>query len=248
MINDPVFYLVAIPAILLIGISKGGFGSGIGILAIPMLALVAGPIQTAAIILPILCTMDWIGVWAYRRLFDRENLRILLPAAVAGIAVGALTFRYVSEAALALLIGVIAVGFAVQALLGGAARRPPRGHSRVAGSVWGALSGYTSFIANAGGPPLSVYLLPQRLDKSLLVGTTVIFFTVVNLVKLPPYFHLGLFTRENLLTSLVLLPFAPMGMGLGIWLHNRVDGTLFYKLCYAFLIVSGGKLIWDALR
>lgn len=247
MIADWRFYALAVPAVLLMGISKGGFGAGIGVLSVPMLALVISPAQAAAIMLPILCVMDLMGLRAYRGQWDRRAMRILLPCAVLGIAVGALTFRWMNDRTLALIVGIVAVGFVLQAWTGAALRRVARPPGTAAGAVWGTLSGFTSFIANAGGPPLAMYLLPQRLDKTVFVGTTVVFFTIVNWVKLPPYLWLGLFTAENLLTALMLMPAAPLGMFLGLWLHGRVETTLFYRLSYGFLLVTGGKLIFDGL-
>lgn len=247
MISNPYFYLIAVPAVLITGISKGGFGVGLGILTVPLLTLVIGPIQAAAVILPILVLMDIVGVVAYRSDWDRANMRIMLPGALFGIAVGALTFRYVSERHLELLTGLIALGFTLQSLSGADRAAAPHGPSLATGSFWSAMSGFTSFIANAGSAPIQVYLLPQRLDKTLFVGTTVVFFAVVNFVKLGPYLWLGLLTNENLATSLVLLPLAPVGVWLGIWAHNRVSPVLFYRLCYLILVIVGGKLVWDGL-
>lgn len=247
MVSNPLFYWLAGPSILLLGVSKGGLGGGLGLLAMPVLSLVIGPAQTAAVMLPILCAMDVIGVAVYRRLWDAENMRIILPGAVVGIGIGALTFRFVSEQVLDVLVGTIAVGFAAQAWLGLGSSRAPRGPNFAAGSFWAALSGYTSCVANTGSPPLSIYLLPQRLDKTLYVGTTVIFFAIVNLLKLPAYLELGLFTPGNLATSLVLLPLAPVGMLLGVWAHKRLKSGLFYQICYVLLVATGSKLVWEGL-
>ena len=123
----------------------------------------------------------------------------------------------------------------------------PRAPDRRAGSFWAALSGFTSFVAHAGGPPLSVYLLPQNMDKTRFVGTTVIYFAFVNYLKLVPYSFLGQFSGENLLTSLILSPLAPLGMWLGIWLHRRIDEQLFYQTVYLMLAVVGLKLLYDGV-
>ncbi len=111
MIADPWFYLLAVPAILLVGISKVGCGGGLGVLAVPLMAIVVAPPTAAAVMLPILCVMDLIGVWAYRRSFDLANLRIMVPAAILGIGLGALTFGYMDQAMIRILIGLIAVIF-----------------------------------------------------------------------------------------------------------------------------------------
>lgn len=248
MITDPWFFVLAVPAVMLAGISKGGFGGGLGLLAVPLMALTISPIQAAAIMLPILCVMDLFGVWAYRGRYDRTNMRILIPASLIGIAIGTLSFQFLNVAAIRLIIGGIAVGFTLRYVLATRGSKPEaRGPSVARGTLWGAVSGFTTFVSHAGGPPLNVYLLPQRMDKTLYVGTTVFFYIFVNYVKLVPYTWLGLFTGQNFYTSLALLPLAPLGMGLGIWLHRRVPETLFYRLCYLFLFATGLKLLYDGV-
>jgi uncharacterized membrane protein YfcA len=247
LISDPLFYVVVIPAILLVGISKGGFGGGVGLIGTPMVALVTTPTRAAAILLPILCAMDIVGVVAYRRSWDPVNMRILIPGSVLGILLGTATFRYLDENLIRLLIGVLALAFVLRYWLAREAVAVATAPSRRAGSLWAALSGFTSFVAHAGGPPLSVYLLPQHMDKTLFVGTTVIYFAFVNYVKLIPYAWLGQFSGENLLTSLLLSPLAPLGMWLGIWLHRRIDEQLFYQSVYLMLALVGSKLLYDGL-
>lgn len=246
-IDDPLFYLVAIPAVLIVGIGKGGFAGGLGVLAVPMLALVSSPIQAAGIMLPILCVMDVTGVKAWLRRWDRQLMAKLLPSAVLGIVIGALTFRYVSEAFLEVLIGAMALLFSLRYWLGGRLRLRVSLPDRPARWLWSGMSGYTSFVAHAGGPPLMIYLLPKKLDKSVFVGTVTIYFAVVNYVKLIPYALLGQLSAENLGTSLLLVPAAVLGVKLGVWMHDRVDAVLFNKLMYVFLFGTGVKLLWDGV-
>ncbi|BBK32219.1 hypothetical protein EDC65_1019 [Stella humosa] len=251
MIADPWFYCLAIPALLFVGVSKGGLGAGAGILSVPLLSLAIPPTQAAGIMLPVLCVMDLIGLWSYRASHDGAKLVFLLPAALIGIALGTITFGWLSEAGIRLVIGAIAVLFVLRHAAGMLGRdharhRPPPG--RPAGIFWSAMAGYTSFVAHAGGPPLSVYLLPQNLHKTVFVGTTVVFFAVVNYAKLAPYWWLGQLVPGNLATSLVLLPLAPIGMGLGFWLHRRIDPVMFFRICHGLLLVTGVKLVWDGLR
>jgi len=246
--DDLWFYLLAVPAILLIGISKSGFGGGMGLLGVPLMALAVDPRMAAAILLPILCLMDAFALWAYRGLWHRRHLAILAAGAAVGILLGALTFEYVSTAAMRLLVGVIALAFVANWLFRPAAARASDPEPRLlSGSFWGALSGFTSFTAHAGGPPVAMYLLPRRLDKSLFQGTTVVFFALVNLTKLFPYAWLGQFSREVLLTALVLAPLVPPAIGLGLLLHRRVPQETFYRLCYLLLSLVGTKLVWDGV-
>jgi uncharacterized membrane protein YfcA len=253
ILTDPLFYAVAVPAVIVSGISKGGFGGGLGIMTVPLMALVLSPAQAAAIMLPILCAIDIVGLWAYRGQGDKRNLQLLLIAAVLGITIGALTFRYLTADALRIILGVTAIGFTLRWFwqsywarrTGVAVVAAPRNAPR--GLFWGTLSGYTSFIAHAGGPPLSVYLLPQRLDRTVYQATTVVFFAVVNYVKLAPYALLDMFPAVNLATSAVLMPAAILGTLAGVWLHKRVNDRLFYLVCYVFTFVTGLKLLFDGV-
>jgi uncharacterized membrane protein YfcA len=244
VIADPLFYAVAVPAILFVGIQKGGFGSGAGILTTPLVALTIPIPQAAAILLPILLVMDAVGLWAYRGVFSRENMKVILAGGIAGVVLGSLTFRYFDDAWMRLLLGAIAVAFVLQRWLG-PREAPPKQPSVPRGLFWSAFSGLTSTIAHAGGPPLSVYLLPQRLDRAVMVGTTVIFFAVINAVKVVPYIWLGLFDARNLSTSLVLAPLAPLGIFIGVQLLRRMSDVLFYRVCYGLVMLVGLKLLWD---
>jgi uncharacterized protein len=245
-IADPAFYLVAVAAVLLVGISKGGFGGG-GLFAVPAMALIVPPAQAAAIMLPILLIMDGVGVHAYRRRFDRGAMLVMLPGAVLGIAAGGFAFGLLDPDAMRLLIGALALGFVAWEVLGRGRLRPPARPRTWLGALCGAISGFTSTIAHAGGPPAALYLLPLRLDKTVFVGSTVIFFGLVNLMKLVPYALLGQFTTVNLATSLVLAPLAPLGVRLGVRLHHRISQATFYPIIYGIVALTGAKLIWDGL-
>ncbi len=244
MIPDPWFYAAAFPAVLIVGLSKGGFGPGTSLIALPLLSLVLPPLQAAAIMLPVLCAMDLAGLWGYRGLWDRRNMAIILSGAVIGIVVGTLTADYVSNKGVQIIVGGVAVAFVLQKWLSRAAAEPAQPNV-AKGLFWSACSGFTSFIAHAGGPPLQVYLLPQRLDKTLFVGTTVVFFAVVNYLKLIPYWWLGQFTPQNLGTAAILAPVAVGGVYLGIWLHHKMSDTGFYKIVYVFTFLCGLKLLAD---
>ncbi|MBE0533932.1 MAG: sulfite exporter TauE/SafE family protein [Rhodospirillales bacterium] len=247
MITDPLFYAVAIPAVLLAAISKGGFGGGLAMLGVPLLSLVIPAPQAAAIMLPILCVMDVMGVWAYRKTWHRRNFWIMAAGALIGIAIGTVTFRSFSDGSIRLLVGCIAVVFSLDYWLRNKPAAATAGPDVGRGVFWGALSGFTSFLAHAGGPPANAYLLPQRMDKTLFVGTMVMLFTAINYAKLLPYWWLGLLPVGNLTMSLILAPLAPVGVVLGIWLHQRISPTWFYRLCYLFLFVTGLKLFYDGM-
>lgn len=246
------FYPVAFVAILITGIAKGGFGQGSGGVAVPLMAMFIPPSEAAGIMLPILCAMDLFSVHAYRRTWSREHLKILLPGAVVGIAAGGLAFGLLPVNAIRLLLGVIAVTFAVNqwfrlteriAAMLAADGGPP---GRLAGVFWGAVSGFTSTLAHAGGPPFAIYMLAQKVDKRLFVGTSVVFFLAVNYLKLIPYYVVGQLSAGNLAAALLFAPLAPLGVWTGVWIHNRISQKAFLNASYALLFATGLKLIYDA--
>ncbi len=245
MMADPGwFFLLAVPVVVLTGISKGGFAGGLGTLAVPLLTLMVDPRLAAAIMLPILCVMDIFTFWRYRRDWDARSLKILIPGALVGILFGALTFHIMNADMIRLIVGLMSLYFVGNYWFVGRryGRVAPQSHHAVKGGMLGALSGFTSFIAHAGGPPLSQYLFPLRLDKTVMVATSVMFFITVNYVKLIPYAWLGQLSFDNLKMSFYLMPFAPIGVWLGIWMHNRVSNVLFYIICYGLLFLVGLKL------
>lgn len=248
MITDPLFYLAAVPAVLLFGIAKGGFGGGLGVLSVPIMSLVVLPVQAAAILLPILCLMDLVSLWAYRGKWVWPELYWLLPASLIGIATGTLLYGQMSPQTIRLMLGVVAVSFTLHHWIASRFAGPDQQNFPLSvGIVAAAISGFTSFVAHAGGPPLGMYLLRRGLNRTRFVATTTVFFAVVNYIKLVPYGWLGQLDSANLSTSLVLAPLAPIGIGTGVWLHNRVSDQLFFQIAYSMLFVVGCKLMYDGV-
>jgi uncharacterized membrane protein YfcA len=243
IITDPFFYAVAIPAVIFLGLSKGGF-SGVGIAATPLLALYLPPLEAAALLLPVLITQDLISIYVYRREWDASNLKIMLPGAVAGMTLAWLLASYISDNAVRITVGLIGLIFVIDVWRKRARIEPTR-MGPAGGVFWGAVSGFTSFMTQAGGPPFQVYVLPQRLPKLVLVGTTTIFFAVVNALKIVPYFALGQFHAGNFATSLALLPMAIIANFMGIWLVKHTPTALFYNIAYALLFVISLVLLWQ---
>lgn len=246
MIHDPYFYFLATIATLIVGISKGGFGGGLAIVAVPIMSLAINPILAAAIILPVLCVMDLVSVKAYWKQWDSQLVKSMIPAAVVGILLGGLSFHYFNAGAIRLLLGLLAVGFTLNYWF--KRKVTEKKPSTYWAWFWSSLSGFTSFVAHAGGPPMNAYLLPLRLKKSVFQGTSVLLFTLINYTKIIPYFWLGQLNSDNLSTSLVLLPLAFIGVFIGIKLHKKISEKLFYQLTYLFLFATGLKLLWDGIR
>lgn len=248
MLLDGAFFAAMVPAVILMGLSKGGF-SGLGLLSLPLMALVVSPVTAAAIMLPLLIAQDVVTVWSYRREFDRRNLLTLAPGALLGVLAGYLLAAKVSDAAVGLAVGVISIGFALRRLLsGGQAERRVRRPSWSGGSLWGFICGFTSMIAHAGGPPFQIYVMPQKLPPAVFVGTGAIFFAAINWVKVLPYLALGQFSPQNLLASAALLPVAVAATFAGVWLVRRVPAERFYGIIYWLLLLVGARLIWDGIR
>ncbi|MEN3748646.1 sulfite exporter TauE/SafE family protein [Sphingomonas sp. HF-S3] len=249
MITDWTFYAVAVPAVVLMGLAKGGF-TGLGSLALPMLAFVISPVTAAAILLPLLIVQDVVGVWAFRRTVDWRLLGWMLPGAAAGVAIGYVFAASVTPQAVMAVVGLISILFGLWRLW---LERHPVPHETATlpdwiGALFGIASGFTSQIAHAGQPPFQLWVLPRRLSPPLLVGTTAIFFAAVNWIKVPAYIALGQFTAANLMTAAMLLPVAIASTFAGVWLVRRIDAARFYTAIYWLMVVVGAGLIWEATR
>src|SRR5258708_10339373 len=206
VIRDPLFYPLAVIAVTALGLGKGGF-AGVGVMATPLLATILPPLQAAAILLPILIVQDVISVWVYRRDWSAWNLKVMLPSGLLGIGIAWALATQVSDAFVRLVVGLIGVSFALNAWFGRQSPQPKQA-SVPGGIFWGVVSGFTSTLSQAGGPPFQVYVLPQRLPKLTLVGTSTIYFAALNVLKVGPYFALGPFSTANLASSVMLLPVA----------------------------------------
>jgi len=158
---------------------------------VPLMAMFISPVAAAAIMLPILCLIDLFNLWGYRKDWNRGDVALMLPGAIIGISVGAMTYRYVDDNAIRLLLGVVTIIFALSFFLQGSPGGEGHKPSKLTGVICGTISGFTSFVAHAGGAPVKFYLLPQKLSKKVFVGTHVFYFFVVNQIKLWPYCRLA---------------------------------------------------------
>ena len=246
MIDDPWFYVAAIPAVLVLGLAKGGFGS-VGILVVPMLSLAVSPVQAAGITLPILVLSDIVALASYWGVWDRRVLAVMMPGAFIGVAVGWWTAAWVGEEQIRLILGVMSVAFAVNYWFRQRRDLVSREADAAKGVFWGALSGFTSFVSHAGGPPYQIYVTPLRLEPRVFAGTMVVFFFIVNAIKLVPYFYLGQFSTANLLTSAILLPISIPATFFGVWLIRRIDAQRFYEVVYFLIFAIGLFLIVESI-
>ncbi len=243
--STPLSAVMVLLAAAVVGISKGGL-AGVGVLGVPIMSLVMSPVQAAGILLPILLISDGFSLYTWWKSWDNRTLRMMLPGAIIGIGIGWATAAFVSDAVVRLIVGVIAVLFVLRWATQSSVRRTAAMPQRpIAASFWGTIAGYTSFVAHAGGPPYSVYTMPLNLDPKILTGTSVLFFAIVNAVKLIPYFALGQFDTANLTASALLAPVAVAFTFVGAWIIRRMRAEVFYPFTYAMTFLVGVKLIWD---
>ena len=242
---DFYFYITAIPAVMLFGISKGGFAGPIAILAVPLMSMAISPVIAAGIMLPILIVMDITALYFYWNKWKIDIVKLIIPPSLLGILIGSITFSYISDDGVRIIIGSIALLFITFTILqsGNLLIKP----TKAKGIFWSTIAGYTSFLIHAGGPPLNFYLLPKKMDKTIYVATFTLAFAIINAVKLIPYFFLGQLAPSYMIISLILLPLAPIGIIIGYYLHKKVSEKLFYNFIYFFLAIGGIKLIYDGI-
>ncbi len=242
---DLYFYLSASIGVVLFGISKGGFAGPIAILAIPIMALSMSPVSAAAILLPVLLVMDVVAMYIYWNQWDLKKIKVIIPPALFGIVIGALTFKYSSDDSIRIIIGTIAILFILLSIIqkNSIFIKP----TKKKGIFWSLVGGYTSFLIHSGGTPVNFYLLPQKLNKTVYVSTMTLVFLIINTIKLFPYYYLNQLVISNLTVSLILSPLAPISIYLGYYLHKKVNEDTFYFFIYFFLTIGGIKLIYDGI-
>ncbi len=239
------FLISVVPAIILYGIAKSGLGGSISLISVPLMTVVMPLNQALAVILPILIFSDIIAVYRFRREFDFSTLKLIVPFAALGIIIGSFTFKYFSEDLLKLIVGIMGFLFAGHYFLFKKEKKIPAKKNFLKGAIFSSIAGFSSFCVHAGGTPTSIYLLPLRLKKEIYVGTRIIFFTFVNLIKLPLYIYLSMMNFDTLYQSALLLPLAITGIFIGYKLLKIIDENLFYNIIYALILVSSTKLLID---
>lgn len=242
-----VFWGLAVLAAVLVGMGKGGMPV-VGMLSVPVLALVMSPVAAAGLMLPVYVVSDMFGLYAYRHAFDKRVLAIMLPGATLGVAFGYFTATLVSEELVTVLVGLIGVAFALNILLRRNVQVDPRRAEVAPGVFWGAVAGFTSFVSHSGGPPYQVYTLPLGMKKAVFAGTSTIAFAYINAIKLIPYYLLGQINLASLEKALVLMPVAAVSVFAGVRLVKWLPERLFFQLVTWALLLVSVKLVWDGLR
>jgi uncharacterized membrane protein YfcA len=247
IITDPLFYLVAVPAVVALGLSKGGF-AGAGQMATPMMALVMPPLEAAAIMLPIMIIQDATAMWVYRKDWSGRILAILIPGAIVGIGLAWLLAAYISDSAVRVFTGAATIAFVLYNWIGPkVVAKEVHSVGVPSGVFWGMLSGFGSCIAQSGGPPYQMYVLALKLPKMTFVGTTAMFFATMNWFKVIPYLALGQFSTNGVGTSLALLPLAIAANAVGFWLVRVTPQELFYRFTYIVMFVISVELVREGV-
>ncbi len=245
LFGDPIFLIVASFAVILVGLAKGGF-AGLGAAAMPLLVLVMDPIAAAAMMLPILLVQDVVSVWAFRRSFDMTTLLWMVPGSAAGIFLGWLLASSVDSDYVRALVGAISLLFGLYRLTGFKVKSS-RPLPQWLAAFWGAVSGFTSHIAHAGGPPFQVWAMTRNFPHTIFIGTSSIFFAIVNWIKVPAYFALGQFSWANMRLTLIFLPLAILSTFGGVWLVKRINPERFYRIIALLMVVVGMGLLLQSL-
>ncbi len=239
------FFISVVPAVILYGIAKSGLGGSISLISVPLMTVVMPLQQALAIILPILIFSDMIAVYRFRKEFNLKILKLIVPFAAVGIIIGSLTFSYFSENLLKFIVGIMGFLFAGHYFLFKKEKTTPTKQNFLKGAICSSIAGFSSFCVHSGGTPTSLYLLPLRLKKEIYVGTRVIFFCFVNLLKLPLYIYLSMVNFDTLYQSISLFPLAVIGIFIGYKLLKIIKENLFYNIIYALILASSAKLIID---
>jgi uncharacterized membrane protein YfcA len=249
IVTDPLFYLLAVPGVVALGLSKGGF-AGIGQMATLLLAVTMPPLEAAAIMLPIMIVQDATAMWVYRKEWNGRVLAIMIPGAMLGIGLAWLIAAHVSDDVVRVFIGIVTIAFCVYNWRGLARRareapQAPKPLPLAGGVFWATVSGFTSTICQAGGPPYHVQAMQLRLPKMVYVSTAAFFFGTMNMLKVVPYLALGQFSAKGFATSVALLPLAIAANAFGFWVVRRTPEKLFFQITLILLCVISAALLWQ---
>ncbi len=239
------FFFCIIPAIILYGIAKSGLGGSISLISIPLMTIVMPLNHALAILLPILIFSDFISAFKFRRTFDKSILKIIIPFSAIGVIIGSLTFTIFSEDYLKLFLGIMGFLFSGHYFLFNTTTSKPKKANLYKGAICSTIAGFTSFCAHSGGTPTSIFLLPLRLKKEIYVGTRIMFFTCINMFKLPLYISLSMIDFSTLYQSVALFPVSLIGILIGYQLLKIINEYVFYNIIYCLIFASSIKLIFD---
>ncbi len=245
-----VYFFCVGTAVLITGISKAGFGGGIGILAIPLTALATGSHKMLGLTLPVLIACDIFSNLHYIGEQDWPRLKPLLGGAVVGVAIGTgilIQLEKMPPEQFANIMNLIVGTICLLVVLGQAYRLTGRELPTLpahpgSGFGVGAVAGCVSTINHAAGPIVTVYLLQEKLPKRLMVGTLLMYFLLINTAKVPSYLYLHFITTESLMDSIWFLPLIPIGTLLGAWMNKKMTDKWFNIIMYTATALAAGHM------
>ncbi len=253
LVTSPeLFWILAVLSVLAVSISKAGFGSALGSLSVPILLFVIPPKQAIGILLPLFLVIDIWVVYIWRNMLEKRILLVMCVFGILGQILGWILFDLLNDQMLTALIGVIAL---ITAFNYAWRRLWPMEKTSVEiavsvskrifqrGAIWCGLSGISSFVSLSGGIPAQIFLLPHALARQSFVGTLCVYFFVINIMKIPFYFEIGIFSESSLTISLWLLLVIPIGVFIGKWLNTHISDQIFYDISHLCLLVMGAKLL-----
>jgi len=245
--HSALFFILAAISVVILGVSKSGFGAGLSVLAPPLMASQSSLAEALAILLPLLIAIDLFGLRRFWSNADRRILKLILWPAAIGMLMGYLFFSLITPKVLSLSIGIFTLLFLIQGLVMSRIDLKEAKPYPWLGRLMGGLSGFTSFVAHIGGPPITIYMLREKVSPMVYTSTLGIFFTIMNLGKLVPYAHLDLLNLNQLATSILLLPLVPIGVYIGFYLAKRISAKWYFIIVQFCLLVASIKLIADGL-
>lgn len=240
--TEPLFWLLAVTGVVITGISKSGFAGGAGVVAVPLLSLVMPVTAAAALMLPLLLVMDARTVALYRRAIAWRQLTSITTAAIVGIAIAGSALASLPGEVLQLILACFSLLFAAWQRL-----MPLLGRLPGAAWLWGCVSGISSTLLHAGGPPITIYFLASGIEKRVWLAQASVFFAVMNVIKIVPYTLNGQWQPSLFWLDLALIPAALLGVRLGYRLQSRLAEKDFMLICRVLLGLAGVLLLFRAL-
>lgn len=242
--NQVLFYIMTAFVGLLIGVAKGGLGGLTGTLATPLMSLVMPPSQVVGLLLPMLMFADVFAIVTYWKLWRTRLVLLLLPGGILGVTIGTFFIKNASTELWRNVLAVIVLLFTIYKLIEKFIFRwlTYQGHDWH-GLLAGTVAGFSSTLAHAGGPPVAMYLLLQKVPPIEFNASSVVFFAILNWIKVPYYAYAQLFDFHRLTQVLWLMPVIPVGVALGRWLTNKINQLWFERLIVVLLLISGLLLL-----
>lgn len=247
MTLDPYTIALTLLGVFLISYAKGAFGGGFAIIGIPLLALAMDPLTAGAILAILFLVMDAYALRYWKpTTWSKPDIKVLIPAVLLGTLIGAYLLDTLDDRAVRIIMALITLTF-VALWFSRGGQPDPKPRSTPLAWIAGTISGVTSTVAHAGGPPLALYLLRLGMPKLLYAGTTSLVFTFANVAKALPWLWIAAPPREAYILMVIALPTIPLGVWLGWRTHDKLDQTQLYRVCYALLTVVAAKLLWDGV-